>query len=440
MKLKNSINSLIFLCIIICHLNISSQSNLKNENNTRKIHINNNLSLIYHKDNSSEITILQILIKGGKKTASESQRGLSYLTTRLTLEIQSRSELKKLMTFGSIFSCFVFGDYSLITIKSLTKNFKESLDIFLTNFTKPLYSSLRINLIKTSMKFKQKIEEDDPLKLMFLTHSNVFFKNSGYDGSIYGTKESLKSIKTKNIKNFYKKYFNTSNIIISISSDLNEIEIRKIFEKISKKLQTGNPIKFNPIAFSPLNKNKHFFEKDKKQTLISFAILLPKISPENFTLAIMLEDLLGKGIGSKLWHLRAKYNLAYSFNANVSYLKNGGILSVYLKTANKKREKAYVALKDIISDLHKNGITEEELKKTKVHKNADFIRINETKENRSFSLVYFEAIGLGYDFFEKLSDNVNAVTIGKFNSYVKKIFNPENIIEVIIGPEEITPY
>ncbi len=99
-----------------------------NENNVwqlslKKVLLNNNLKLIYQEDHSSKITILQILINGGKKADPVGKKGLCYLTTRIVLELPDRSKIQELMVSGSSFELKVEGDYSIITLRILSKNF-----------------------------------------------------------------------------------------------------------------------------------------------------------------------------------------------------------------------------------------------------------------------------------------------------------------------------
>ena len=284
---------------MVFQLQLHPQNGSTWKNTPQKIKINNNLTYLYQKDATSKITILHILIKGGKRAEPETKKGLSYITTGLSLEIPDRGKVQKLMTLSSSILFSVYGNYCLITIKSLSENFKETMNLFSKIFSKPLFSGLRISRLKKNMIFHQKAEEDDPLRLMNLNFFNAYFKDTPYEGSVYGDKQSLKSIKTKDIKNFYNQNFNLSNMIISVFTDLDDSKITEILKNDLKKIPVGSPAQLKPIKLSPLKKKEYFIKKDKKQTLISFATLLPKLNPKNHTLAFLLDNLLGKGIGSK---------------------------------------------------------------------------------------------------------------------------------------------
>ncbi len=440
--LKISVKFCLFLLFFSICLSLFSNEDIVWHLSSKKLLLNNNLKLIYQEDDSSKITILQILINGGKKAEPVGKKGLCYLTTRIVLELPDRSKIQRLMVSGSSFVLKVEGDYSIITLRSLSENFNESLELISKLIINPIFSSQRVFLIKKQMEFQQKQEEDNTLFLMSKSNFNSFFGEQGYGGSVYGSKETLKSIKKEDIVSFYKKHFNVSNMIISVVTDLEQKEIKDMFEKHFKKMPLKSFVKNGSTKFlikakeNDSRKNRSIsLKRDKKQTLISYTALLPGLDKENFVLAHMLESLMGKGVKSRLWVLRDPMNLAYTVNAYAVQMKDSGLLSMYLKTDRKKREKAIKEIKKIIENLYKNGVNKEELNVAKIYSKADFLRENETKEIRALNLVKFEAMGLGFEFYDRFPSALESITLERFNQYIKKVLFSNNLIEVLIGPD-----
>jgi len=112
-----------------------------------------------------------------------------------------------------------------------------------------------------------------------------------------------------------------------------------------------------------------------------------------------------------------------------------GILKAYLETDKEKKEIALEALKTVLRDLYENGITEEEFEATKIYTKASFLRKNETKETRTNNLAAFEALGLGYEFLNRFFQEIETIGLEQINAYIKDILNPENGLEIIVGPE-----
>jgi len=403
-----------------------------------KISIDQDLNIIYEKNNLSLSSVIHILIKGGMVSEPEQRKGLAYLTTSLSIGIIDSNKRKLMTQMGSSLAFQIEGDFSLITINCLSSHLEQTLKIVFEVLDKPLFSSFRINRIKAHMKHQQTAEKDETIRLMGLNQRLIFFNKRGYGSSIYGDPESVENIKKKDILKYYQSYFNRENLIVGISSSLEKSRIKDIFNrtfpKLSQSKKTTYPVH---IPITPIKKRYHF-QKNRKQTLIAYVISAPDLGPKKFALAFVLENLLGKGIGSILWYLREQKKLAYHVNANLWQVKNAGIMNIYLKTDNLKRDQAHHTLEKILNDLYKNGIDSDKLQTNKNHAKADFLRLLETSKQRIFLRAFFDIMEMGYSYIDLILSEIEKITLNEFNSYIKKILHPENRILIIIGPEDIS--
>ncbi len=398
--------------------------------------LSNGLKLIYQKDASSAITVLQILVWGGKGAEPEGKDGLAYLTARLALEIPDRGKIQDMMIQASRTSMMSYGDYSLINIRCLSEHLEETLKITTKIMLKPLFSGLRIDLIKKQMIYQRNKQEDDSINVGHNALLEELFAHTSLAGSVLGSEESLKAIKKKDIKNYYKNYFMAENMAIVVISDLEKESLVEILNEYFAKFPSGEQPKSRPNSLTIPEEKKIFIEKDSKQCFISLAFPLSKITRKNFILAYIVETFLGKGVGSRLWALRYREKLAYNVNSRATQMKDGGILEAYLETDKEKKEVALEALKKVLSNLFEKGITEEELEVAKIYTKASFLRNNETKETRARNLASYEALGLGYEFLNGFFLEIDAIGLDVINIYIKDILNPEKGVEVVIGPKD----
>jgi predicted Zn-dependent peptidase len=396
----------------------------------------NGLTVVYQKDSSSPTTVLHIVIKGGKAAQPEGREGVAYLTTRLLLEIPNRRKVQDLMTLGSRFSMLCKLDYARINIACLSENLEETLDAVTEIAFRPLFSGLRISNIKKHMIHMKEREEDDSKTVGHHTHIEKFFANTVLGSPLLGREESLKNIKKKDIELFYRTQFVADNTILVVCTDLEEEKLMEIVHKYFDKFPAGKAPEIQKTSPSVPKEKEVFIPKDTKQSFVSLAFPLPELTQKNFALAFMLENLLGRGVGSKLWPLRAKKKLAYEIDAKVTHTKTGGILEVYLETDNRKKDMALEELKNICQTLFEHGITEEELQATKVSSKTHFVRGNETKEIRVQNFDFFEASGLGIKFASRFLQEIEQITLADLNDYITSVLSPVKRTAVVIGPEE----
>lgn len=403
----------------------------------QKNSLSNGLPVIYQKDTASGVTVLTFLIHGGQKAEPDGMDGLSYITTRLSIEIPDQNKVQDLMVKATRYSLTSKGDYSLIQLECLSESLEDTLKIFAGIMMNPLFSGLRINFVKENMAHLQNIQFDDSINVGHQAQLDAIFGKSGYGRSIFGTEESLKKIKGRDIENFYKQQFRANRMACAVISDLDSEKVLALLQKYLSKFPSGEiaPASEAPAQLSAaVTPKENFIEKKTKQCLVSTAYSLPATSAKTFVLNYLLENLLGKGPGSRLWGLRSEKKLAYNVNAQVTQMKDAGILEAYLETDATKTGAASEAIKKVLADLYEKGLGEEELQIAKVNTKAQFLRLNETKDKRASTFVIFEGMGLGYDFFTKFSQDLEAATLADMNAYIKNILAPEKASLVVVGP------
>jgi len=399
-----------------------------------KKELSNGLTFIYQKDESSEITVLYLFVRGGKRVEPQEKRGLSYLTTRLTIEIPDQKKAQDLMSQASRVSMSSKGDYSFIRIACLSESLEDTLKTMSKIITDPLFSGIRINYVKETMENRKKREEDNALLLAHEAYIKTFLADKAYGGSVLGSEESLKKIKKKDVENFYKTYFQTPNMILVVCSDLEEGRILKICSDYFGKFMEETPPPFEAGSAVIETEKEVFIEKESKQAVVSFGFPLLSLSKRNFALTYLLETLLGGGIGSRLWPLRSEEKLAYNVGSRTTQLKEGGVIEAFLETDKEKQKEALEALDKTIEDLYAEGVTEEELRVTKIQSKASFLRLNETKESRTLNLGMFEVQGLGYKFVNGFFQEIEEITLEEMNAYIKETFDPEKKVQIVVGP------
>ncbi|MFW6159600.1 MAG: M16 family metallopeptidase [Acidobacteriota bacterium] len=394
----------------------------------------NGLPVIYQHDTGSAITCVHLLIKGGQTAEPPGKAGLSYLVTRLGLEIPNRRKIQKLMSLASQIYMSGQGDYSLIRISCLSTHLDETLSIFTEVLLNPLFSGIRINNIKELMLNQRQRSEDDSLQVARIEASQKYFGLSGYGASLLGDKLSLEKIKKDDIDNFYSSRFHSKNMIVSVVSDLKEETVIPLVKTYLEKIPAGELQELTLLSPTVPKDRYLVISKETRQVLLYTSFPLPHLNQKNYVRSYLLENLLGTGVHSRLWSLRAKEKIAYSIGSNSRLFAGGGILEAFMETDEARREIAWSYFKKILDSLYEKGIEEKELAMTKAYAKTSFLRSNETKENRSHQLAFFEAFGLGANFIQQIFEELDKVTVEEMNNFIKEILPPHKRLEIEVGP------
>ena len=396
--------------------------------------LDNGLSVILQKDDAAAITSVQLLVRGGDRDDPPGHNGLAYLTARLSLEIPDQSKLQQLMDFGSSFSLAVGGDYTLLTVRSLSRHLDDTLAIISAILVQPLFSDLRIDAIKDLMRHLQKKELDNSTDLMRLTLAQTFYANGAYGASRFGSEASLAAIGRKDIQAFFRGHYAAGNMTAVVVSDLEADVIRPMLTRHFGVLPAGPRLPFKAGGLRPLPSPRLELERQTAQAHVSLSVLLPEVTPADFLMAALLETCLGKGIGSRLWSLRSRGDLAYGLNAELQPNREAMLLSVYLQTDSRRSRLALAELEKLIRTVWEEGIEAEELAAAKAYARADFWRDNESRERRAATLAFLEGSGLSYRLAGDFAERLEQIGLEEFNRFLRAWLAPGRWFSLRIGP------
>ncbi|MBU4330328.1 MAG: insulinase family protein [Acidobacteria bacterium] len=403
--------------------------------------LSNGIPVYFQRDVTSAVTYIQILIHGGKGDEPAGQQGVSYLTTRLTLEIPDQETLRRIMGQSTQLLMISNNDHSLITAASLSANLEEAIKVISEILFHPLINNIRIERNKDLMDYLRETEADDAVQTAFVVQTQNLFGTSPYAGSVYGTEESVKSLRKKDIEDFFKGHFRKGNLEFVVCSDLEAAEVMDLLEKHFDDVPEGELVE--PVTTEPspeFLRSENIVSrvnKDTLQSLVSLAFSLPPASPETIAQSHLLACALGKGFGSRMWPLRAEQKLAYNINARLTPMKKAGLLELYLETDAEKTDSALDALKTIVQILFDEGMETDELEMTRTFAKADFLRQNESKEIRTRTLAFWLALGMDPDFLEGFFTVLDAVTVEDMNVFIRTYLKPDSAVSLIIGPESL---
>jgi len=399
-----------------------------------KFILSTGLPCIYHRDRSSPTTVVELFAAGGTSAVPAGLDGLAYLATRLTLEIPDEGKVQDFMSQATRLSLFCSEDCSIVRMECLSENLERALRVSSEIIQDPLITGLRIGRTKELMKLYGRAEADESPLAARSAVLKAFFGGNGYGSSVYGTDESLRTIDRKDVLAYYRRFFVKPNLFFCVGTDLEKEPIRALLEKYFAKFPNGEAVGITPAPPVLPSNCEIVLSKDTKQTYIGRAFALPAPNAPNQAQGYLLETLLGKGPGSRLWGLRMSDKLAYNIDAHVTWTKSSGILEAYLETENAKSARASEALDGVLAGLQDKGITDEELRTTRTMAKAQFLRATEGKAPRMRILGLFEVLGLGYGHLEGLFEAIDGVTLEDMNAYMRAALAPERALKVIIGP------
>ncbi len=429
-KLFNFLSVTIITISVFLSFNIFAKTEVKHYNGLRYI--------IYNSTDSSEIEVINVLIRAGSIFDEKGKYGEAFLVSRLlkqggTKHFSTDSLLNKLDETGIELSTSCSKDFISVYLKFVKKERAEALNILEEILCFPSFDKREFLSVKRETVSMITAYQNNNDYIAIHQGAVTLFKNGEYAHSSFGDIKDMKKITLSDVKGFYKKFFVPENIIITFAGNFDKKEVNDFIHRnfsLKKSSYSGKEIypKFN-------NVNKKIFkEKNLKQSYIYFLFPSCGLKSEDYYPVKLLSFILGGNLTSILAEkIRKEKGLAYSVFSTNYTMVNGGFFLIGMQTENSKAEEAVKTVINILKSLKINGLGQNRIKLAKNYVSGSMLislqSLSSIAANVSRGIFTGKPIPPWTYDIKKIS----AVTDESLNGVIKKIFNFNRMIISIVG-------
>ncbi|MBN2265539.1 MAG: insulinase family protein [Candidatus Aminicenantes bacterium] len=390
---------------------------------------------VYQKDAASPTTAVGLVIGGGRSAVPAALDGLAAISTRLLLEIPDDGKVRELMAQATRLSYACLEDHSVVLVECLSEHLQQAVHTASRIIQDPLISSLRVGRAKDLMAANMKAERDDAVAAARAAAFRAFFGGRGYGSAPFGTEAGLEAIARKDVFAYVRRVLVRPNVLFVVETDLEKDAIRELLEKSFDALPDGEapgaPLQEPALPEEPRVR----LERESRQTYVGRAFAVPRAGLTDMARGYLLETLLGKGPGSRLWPLRTDERLAYNVETDLTWTRGAGLVIAYLEAGRAKAAEAGAALDRVLEILAREGVPQAEMEATRTMARARFLRGLETKSPRLRTLGLFEILAPGAGGLSGFYEALGAVTRDDLNAFIHKILDPSRALALTVGPE-----
>lgn len=273
---------------------------------------------------------------------------------------------------------------------------------------------------------------DSPSERIFDDFEAKLFKKNSLGYNTLGTKKSVKSFTRKALKNYLKRYFIPSNMVISFVGGISVDELRDTLEA-----DFGNfKGKEKALEFHPLNPIKPFKSRSKKSNFQTHTIiggLAPSYYSDDRRAMTLLTNVLGgPALNSRLiLSVRETYGYAYNIEANYSTYSDVGFWTVYMGTDKKYLDKALKLIYEEFDKICSVKLTEKELLQAKEQLKGHIALSLDNNLELMFSLAKSVMIHNRVDSVGEVYEQIDAISIDEVSNTANKYFNQKQLSELI---------
>jgi zinc protease len=405
-----------------------------------KIVLKNGLTVLLMEKHGVPLVNVFALVKTGAAADPAGQEGLASITAGLLRKgTRTRTAQQFSADFdyiGGSFGADAGADFTSISAEFLTKDLAKGLELFTDAVLHPTFPQSETDKILAQSLDGVKSAKDEPRAVLGLYYAGYLYGRHPYGRPSDGDELSLKRIQRDAIVKFYETNYAPGNTILGVAGEFDAAEMRKKLEE-TLGAWPARTVAATSIPVVPPAKGKKILLIDKPdatQTYFAIGNIGTAANDPDRVAIRVVNTIFGGRFTSELNEaLRVESGYTYGANSFFDSRKAPGPFGIFSFTKNETTTPAIDLALQVLDKLHKNGVTEEQLKSAKSYIKGQFPPSIETSGQLARRIVVNEYYGLGDDEVNQLEARVDAVTPEIAKQVIQKHYPMDNLVFVLIG-------
>ena len=172
---------------------------------------------------------------------------------------------------------------------------------------------------------------------------------------------------------------------------------------------------------------------DRNQSFIFMGYILDRQTPREIAAVNLLHQIMGSGVGVRLWYLRQTEKLAYAVYTQWLVTKHAMQFRAAIGTDTSKVKQALASLEREWNRLVKEGITESELATAKVNMKNSLIFQIDNKAGGAGAMANYEYLGYGHRVVLDQIALADSITLSEVNDFVEEKLTEDRRYLSVVG-------
>lgn len=408
--------------------------------------LKNGLTVLIRESHGSTVVSSHILVKTGSIYEGERMQGglshyLEHVVSGGTTSKLSEAQIKeRLQTMGGATNAYTGYENTVYYVKTTRAQYKEALHLLLSYVTDCQFDETEYRREKGVILHEFQMGENDPSRQLWYSFMKTAYREHPVRYPVIGEKEIFLNMGKEDLVAHYRRWYTPENMVVSVAGDVDKEKVlRTVLDLTGSMKRAASPpyvLPAEPAQFAPRTVEKSLPMARITQAQLGFrtvALTDPDLYPLD-TLAVIMGD----GRTSRLYQtVRDRKGLVLSIDAwswTPTFAEGQFLISMDL--AYEDLSEAIDAVWEEISDVQKDSVSEEALRRAKNKVVADHIYGQESVQNQARQLaVDWVATGDPY-FSENYVSRIQEVTSEDVMRVAKKYFQRDRMTLAVIRPSE----
>jgi len=329
----------------------------------------------------------------------------------------------------------IHSDMGTVSLTSLTRNLGRTLQIFSDVLLRPDFSEKRVELARKHLIEGLRRQNDDPKEIAGREINRAIF--AGHPLGDVPTFATAAAITRQDMVDFHRRFYRVDNMILAVSGDFDRASLIRELNKVFPKPAVAAPLKLEeiPQPSGAFSQEVLLGNKAVNQTVIRMGHLgINKDNPDIYAVRI-LDYILGGSFTSRLtMEIRTNQGLAYNVDSHFDIGRRfTGSFIAETETKAESSAKAITLMKDIITAITKEEVTDQELNAAREYLINSFMFGFTSPAAIVTQRARLEFYGYRSDYLDSYRDNIARVTRKDVLAAARTYLKPEAFKIVVVG-------
>lgn len=401
--------------------------------------LSNNLPVLFVPTDGTSVTSI-VMVKVGSRYETVKESGLAHFIEHMhfkgTEKRPSYLELNKdLDSLGAEYNAFTDKEVTGYWVKSQVASFENSSELLSDMLFHSTFPETEMPREKAVIIEEIKMYEDNPMLKLGDLLGEATFGNRPLGWNTAGSARSVSLFSHDQLISFHSRHYDPARMLLVISGNVSFAKAREVSRRYfgnTSRARRKDSVRYE--KFKGFKKDLKIKKFESEQVTMAFSLpAFPHKDLRSLPLRI-LSVIVGEGMSSRLFtEIREKRGLCYSVSSGVDSLYDAGTFVVSAGLDKKRFEEAFKTIWEVLDNVRKNGVTQEELARAKTNVRGKFLISMEDSDSIAR---YWGSNLLFRDKFEspkELLGRIGRVSLNNVNVLAKQIFDRKLESLAVIG-------
>lgn len=307
-------------------------------------------------------------ISTGSRYETEEDAGIAHFLEHLLFKGTERRTAydiaKEMDSIGGQLNAFTEKERTCYYARVLDQHVPIASDILFDMLKNSVLDPKEVEREKGVILEELKMFEDSPDDLASHRFTRSLWPTHPMGRPIIGYRESVEGITSERLRAYLNRCYGSSNLMVAAAG---QVDHDRFVELVSEKLEAYPVGEFDAVLDAPEPTGRNLvYHKDCEQTYLCYGGRGTHITEPRRYSFLVLDAVLGGSMSSRLFQeVREKRGLAYSVGTYQHTYLDCGLFAVHAGTSAGSVEELLDLTDGILRDVIKNGLTEEELSRSK---------------------------------------------------------------------------